>query len=58
MLAEAGFVDVEVAISPRSAEVVGAWMPGIEAFVASATIEARKPRGAAATTCCEPECCA
>ena len=58
MLAEAGFVDVEVAISPRSAEVVGAWMPGIEAFVASATIEARKPGGAAATTCCEPECCA
>jgi len=57
MLAAAGFVDVEVRIAPRSAEVVGAWMPGIEQFVASATIEARRP-GAADKTCCAPECCA
>jgi arsenite methyltransferase len=54
MLRDAGFVDVEVRISPRSAEVVGSWLPGIEAFVASATIEARKP-GAQAKRCCGPE---
>ena len=58
MLAAAGFTDVEVKIAPRSAEIVGAWLPGIERFVASATIEARKPGGATAGTCCTPECCA
>jgi len=59
MLAAAGFVDVEVKIAPRSAEIVGAWLPGIERFVASATIEARKPRGSTtARSCCEPACCA
>ncbi len=59
MLAAAGFVDVEVKIAPRSAEIVGAWLPGIERFVASATIEARKPGGVArAGSCCGPECCA
>jgi SAM-dependent methyltransferase len=57
MLAAAGFVDVEVRISPRSAEVVGSWLPGIERFVASATIEARRPP-AAARECCGPSCCA
>jgi arsenite methyltransferase len=55
MLAAAGFVDVEVAIAARSAEVVGSWMPGIEAFVASATITARRP--AAGEACCGPACC-
>lgn len=59
MLAAAGFVDVEVKIAPRSAEIVGAWLPGIERFVASATIEARKPGGSTTSgSCCEPECCA
>jgi len=59
MLAAAGFVDVEMKIAPRSAEIVGAWLPGIERFVASATIEARKPGGSIiAGSCCEPECCA
>ena len=59
MLAVAGFVEVEVKIAPRSAEIVGAWLPGIERFVASATIEARKPGGStAAGSCCGPECCA
>ena len=56
MLAAAGFEGVEVLIAPRSAEVVGSWMPGLERFVASATIEARKPVGAA--SCCTPPCCA
>lgn len=59
MLAAAGFTEVEVTIAPRSAEIVGAWLPGIERFVASATIEARKPGGErAGGACCGPECCA
>jgi SAM-dependent methyltransferase len=56
MLAEAGFTDVAVTIVPQSAQIVGAWLPGIERFVASATIEARKPAGS--NSCCGPECCA
>lgn len=56
MLADAGFVDIAVTIAPRSAEIVGSWLPGIESFVASATIEARKPH--AGETCCKPGCCA
>jgi arsenite methyltransferase len=55
LLAAAGFAEVEVTVAPRSAEIVGAWLPGIERFVASATITARKPGG---ETCCAPECCA
>jgi SAM-dependent methyltransferase len=59
MLAAAGFVDIEVKIAPRSAEIVGAWLPGIERFVASATIEATKPgKRADGTACCGPACCA
>jgi len=57
MLAAAGFVDIEVEIAPRSAEIVGSWLPGIEELVASATIEARKPRAGEAA-CCAPGCCA
>jgi arsenite methyltransferase len=55
MLAAAGFVGIEVKVAAKSAEVVGAWMPGIEAFVASATIEARRP--GAGEACCGPACC-
>jgi len=51
LLVEVGFTDVRVAIVPRSAEIVGAWLPGIERIVASATIEATK-------ACCGPRCCA
>ena len=59
MLAAAGFVHVEVTIAPRSAEIVGSWLPGIEQFVASATIEARKPGGGVDDGgCCAPGCCA
>jgi ubiquinone/menaquinone biosynthesis C-methylase UbiE len=54
-LARVGFTDVEVTIAPRSAEIVGSWLPGIEKFVASATIEARKPK--AGEACCAPGCC-
>jgi hypothetical protein len=59
MLTAAGFVNIQVTISPRSAEIVGSWLPGIEKFAASATIEARKPGGEVdAATCCAPGCCA
>jgi SAM-dependent methyltransferase len=56
MLREAGFVDIDVKVAPRSAEIVGSWLPGIERFIASATIEATKP--GASKSCCGPECCA
>ncbi len=46
-LAQAGFINVRVAPRPESRELVATWAPGrgIENFVASATVEARKPRG-------------
>jgi SAM-dependent methyltransferase len=46
-LAQAGFVDVRVTPRPESRELVASWAPGrgIENFVASATVEARKPTG-------------
>nr|MBA3503647.1 arsenite methyltransferase [Deltaproteobacteria bacterium] len=55
MLVEAGFTNVKVEPLPHSANIVGAWLPGIEKFVASATIEATRPGKDA---CCEPGCCA
>lgn len=55
MLAAAGFADITVAIGAHSAEIVGGWLPGAERFIASATIEARKP---GARACCGPACCA
>ena len=54
MLVEAGFVNVRVEPVRHSAQIVGSWLPGIEKFVASASIEAERPGGA----CCEPGCCA
>lgn len=48
MLAAARSVDVDVKIAPCSAEIVGASLPGIERFIASATIEARRPGAARA----------
>jgi SAM-dependent methyltransferase len=44
-LAEAGFTDVRIAPQPESREMIATWAPGrgIEDFVASATVEARKP---------------
>jgi SAM-dependent methyltransferase len=54
MLRDAGFTEIAVTVAPQSAAIVGAWLPGIERFVASAIIEARKPGGG----CCAPECCA
>jgi ubiquinone/menaquinone biosynthesis C-methylase UbiE len=44
-LAEAGFVKVRVADKPESRELIRGWAPGmgVENYVVSATIEARKP---------------
>lgn len=53
-LAAAGFSDVRVDVKPESRGLVASWAPGrgIEDYVASATIEARKPEAGA--TCCAP----
>jgi SAM-dependent methyltransferase len=44
-LSAAGFADIRIAVKPESRELVKDWAPGrgIENYVASATIEARKP---------------
>jgi SAM-dependent methyltransferase len=50
-LQAAGFQDVQITVKPESRELVASWAPGrgIENHVASAIIEARKPR---ADACC------
>jgi SAM-dependent methyltransferase len=52
----AGFEDVRVTVKPESRDLVASWAPGrgIEDYVASAIIEARKPGGA---RYCAPRCC-
>ncbi|HXA24719.1 MAG TPA: methyltransferase domain-containing protein, partial [Acetobacteraceae bacterium] len=49
-LRAAGFVDISIQVKPESREYVATWAAGrgIENYVASATIEARKP----ASACC------
>ena len=49
-LQAAGFTDISIQVKPESREYIATWAAGrgIEDYVASATIEARKP----ATTCC------
>ena len=53
-LAAAGFVEIRTTVRPESRELVESWAPGrgIEDYVASAMIEARKPAGAALTSVC------
>jgi SAM-dependent methyltransferase len=48
-LATAGFTDIRITVKPGSRDLVESWAPGrsIEDYVASATIEGRKPEGAA-----------
>jgi ubiquinone/menaquinone biosynthesis C-methylase UbiE len=59
MLARVGFVNVEVTIAPRSAEIVDSWLEGASKFIASATIEARRvdPNAKESSACCPPACC-
>jgi arsenite methyltransferase len=61
-LGDAGFVEIRVLAKPESRELIKTWSPGrgIEDYVVSAIIEARKPgQGpAAADACCPPSCCA
>jgi ubiquinone/menaquinone biosynthesis C-methylase UbiE len=56
MLAQAGFVDVRVAVKEASRAFIHDWLPGRQAgdYVASADITARKPAGG----CCGDSCCA
>ena len=55
MLHDAGFEDVKIVPKPNSGAIIAQCMPGAEPYVASATIEGRKPGGA---SCCAPTCCA
>lgn len=53
-LASAGFHDVQVRVKPESRDLIASWAPGrgIENYVASAIIEARKP----GVACCAASC--
>jgi SAM-dependent methyltransferase len=55
LLHEAGFVDVRIEPRAESSAIIGRCMPGAEDYVASATIEGKKPGGSG---CCAPSCCA
>jgi arsenite methyltransferase len=56
MLAAAGFQQIHVNVRAESRAFIQDWAPGSHAedYVASATIEAVKPRA----SCCAPSCCA
>ncbi len=53
-LADAGFVDIRVSVKQESREMIQTWAPGrgIEDYVASAIIEARKPARDEIRACC------
>jgi ubiquinone/menaquinone biosynthesis C-methylase UbiE len=55
LLTNAGFQNVRITLQPQTSACIAEWMPGsgIEAVIASATIEATKPGGG----CCAPTCC-
>ena len=54
LLIEAGFEDVSIRIRAGSGAIMDRCMPGSADYVASATIEGRKPSG---KSCCGPSCC-
>lgn len=57
MLTEAGFGEISIRPRDESRAFIKDWMPGagIENYIVSASIEAKKP--GAAGSCCGPECC-
>lgn len=57
MLTEAGFSEIRIVPRDESRAFIKDWMPGagVENFIVSATIEAKKP--AATRDCCGPNCC-
>jgi arsenite methyltransferase len=59
-LAAAGFTGVRIAEKAESREPISTWAPGrgIEDYIVSALIEARKPAEGEAAACCAPSCCA
>jgi SAM-dependent methyltransferase len=56
LLEEAGFTEVAIRVRPGSGVILEQCMPGSADYVASASIEGRKPGGAEG--CCGPSCCA
>jgi arsenite methyltransferase len=56
LLIEAGFEDVAIRVRPGSGAIMEQCMPGSADYVASATVEGRKPGGG--KSCCGPSCCA
>jgi SAM-dependent methyltransferase len=55
LLAEAGFEAITIAVREGSGAIMEQCMPGSADYVASATIEGRKPGGS--RSCCGPSCC-
>lgn len=55
LLVDAGFVDVTIRVRSGSGAILEQCMPGSADYVASATIEGRKP--GVAMGCCGPSCC-
>jgi len=55
-LQAAGFEDVRITVKPESRDMIASWAPGrgIENYVASAIVEARKPAASTAAACCAP----
>ncbi len=55
-LAAAGFTSIRVTIRQESRDMIESWAPGrgIEDYVASAIIEARKPEAGEQAACCAP----
>jgi arsenite methyltransferase len=56
LLVEAGFEDVSIRVRAGSGAIMEHCMPGSAEYVASATIEGRKP-GGSGESCCGPTCC-
>lgn len=54
LLEEAGFEQIEIRVRAGGADFLDQCMPGASGYVASATIEGRRPLG---KSCCGPSCC-